>query len=226
MFEYRSLDKLSTEESSLVQSCYIKETQCLHCSQLYIEANNIGRQCCRLHPGIIVVNDNVQRYSCCQKLANHKGCQLSDHISSHEIISIDNSEEREEKLKEMASIIIPTDYFRFGIRPPLQRNIVYHHRKGTKINPRESIKIYMHFNRKLLIQYIPEREHRQLKREYLKSPILSLMDADNLQQYDATQKIEKNWLNSLYDDQTEIDEERDLENQEKIDIPFIICRRM
>ena len=228
MFKIRSIRELSQEELLLIPPELNESTKCLHCARLFREIDNFGRLACRLHPGV-VQNDSL--YSCCKRPIYTSGCLRSDHISTKESLSIGNEYERHTALQNYSVIVIPSDYFYYGINPPLQETILWRSNGSGKTR---LVKFVMPFNKTLVEEFDTENEKRELQKKYKKLPLL----AHHYKKInsDVSQKkrmANAGWRNDISpnanDDYSssddEGDEEKDLEKLSKIDIPFVIIRR-
>lgn len=236
MFPYRAIQDLSIEESNAVPKEFYRDRECRHCSLSYKERDNLSQFCCRLHPGILQMNDQHQlSFTCCQRSTHSAGCLSSDHISQEVPLSTTNEEERHAALAGLSTHIIPTDYYRFGIRPPLTQGILFHRRKGVP-PPQTPLEYRMPFSPKRKKEFIIDREHTVLRKGYKKHPLLLYykrsLEKDAIGDRKGRRaKIERGWRGSLWeeavasDDDEEEEEGDDSTNYKKIDIPFVIIKR-
>lgn len=111
---------------------YNKWRRCQHCLEEYQEKNNIGQLNCRIHPGIIVSNENNRYYTCCGILVDSNrnlilhnglsllsifdtlGCVKIDHFDQDyllqkniELFSLDDLFERVNQIKSISWIALP-----------------------------------------------------------------------------------------------------------------------
>lgn len=244
MFPFaKRVSELSIEENEAVPERFYRDNECHHCSTLYKERDNLGQLCCRLHPGIIQLKHGQQFYTCCNRPINSPGCLRSDHISQKIPLSFSNQEERHTTLTNLSTELTPTDYYRFGIRPPLTQNILFHRRKGT--SPLSSIAMVhfkMPFSTERKKEFLLEKEYISLRKSFRKHPLLvyykrSLENGKMNGGNDGKgrrARIERGWRGSLWEEAVASDDDEDDDeanalndstNYKKIDIPFVIIKR-
>lgn len=239
MFETRGVRDLTDKELLLVPAELNLTKICLYCSKKFSEVNNFGRLACRLHPGIIL--EGEARFSCCQQHVSKRGCRRVDHSS--EKISIEDEMERHHAIYQESVIVIPSAYFYYGILPPLPETILYHHRSSSSSSSKERknllVTYKMPFNESLVQRFDIEQEVRQLRKKRKKLPILAHHHRDMTSKdlSNSRRMANQGWRDDISpntnitmggdsDDDDGDDDEKDLHNLLKIDIPFVIIKRV
>lgn len=203
-----------------------ESNECLHCGHSYKEYANYGRLACRLHPGIIEVH-NGHKYSCCQRAHYSVGCMKSDHIKRGTLLSINNQEERHNTLSEMATLDVPIDYFYYGVMQPLFESILV----NTKRQSRGKIQFVMPFNSEMKKEIDIEEKAYHLRKNHKKLPLLKYHYKKNNSDINEKRKrANQGWKNDIGPDAILGDDsdsdDFELGKDTKIDIPFIIVRRI
>lgn len=228
----RSLHQLTQKELSLIPPELNELKKCYYCARGYREISNFGRLACLIHPGIFQSETN--HYSCCKRGIYARGCLRVDHIP--EPITTESEKERHEALLEYAVMTIPKDYFYYGITQPLMESVLF--RSFSSVDKKKTeVKYVMPFQSELVAEFDPKEELRGLQKRYKKMPLL----AHHYKQLGSDEKQKKRmanhgWRNDIsptgigeddsdsYSD--EILGEKDLEKLAKIDIPFVIIKRL
>jgi len=134
-FPYVPLQRLPLRDYAQVNEEYRRPERCVHCGEVYLEAENIGRLQCRLHTGVREYDlaSRTYAYSCCgHRVANAfleppqavHGCVEADHCA--EQLCDEDQAQRYEELFERAIAVIPCGRFLFGVMPPLDACILYY----------------------------------------------------------------------------------------------------
>lgn len=222
MFSNRQTTELSTEEYNYIPSKYLEPIECLLCGQTFREVDNIGRSGCRLHPGIAIFNAsrNDYFYQCCNRHIDSNGCTPADHITNTELLPIDDAEERIEELMERKIIILPCVYVNYGIKKPLEKNIIF---RSTE-KWREKILCVMKFptgDREIVIDIKEERE--KLSNSVFESKILTRHYSENVrgEKKKEADLLEENWRHILSDEETQ-----EVVKEHFFNIPFFIISRI
>ncbi len=121
----------SLEDYNLLPDNMKRHQKCVQCGVFFKEFENIGLYLCRVHPGVITINNQTggQSYSCCNYDVNSRvyrdiahGCLSVDHMS-FKLSPCD----QDKRLKELGSFsvkVIPHLLLRY-ITPPLQESYIY-----------------------------------------------------------------------------------------------------
>lgn len=228
MIPSRSSDQLSQKELLIVPKEMNEWKDCLQCRKHYREKQNFGRLTCFLHPGIF----ERFSYTCCRRPIGTRGCLRSDHIS--EPITKKSEAERFAQLKKHSLLSVPVDYFYYGILPPLNETVLFH---SARIMDQQkwgnTVCCEMPFGNGLIESFDVEKEKRHLKKNYRKMPLLAYHYKElETGERERKRKANNGWRNSItkegiWEDEEDSDgESGDSRNLTKIDIPFVIVRRI
>lgn len=226
MYKTRTFQQLSLEEIALIPLELTECVECLHCGYEYKEYANYGRLACRLHPGIIEIH-NGHRYSCCQKPHYSVGCLKSDHIKRGIPLSIVNEEERHKTLFDLSTIVLPIDYFYYGIMQPLFESILF----STKSSHQRKVLYVVPLQNGIKKEFDVEEELYKIRTGYRKMPLLKYhYKKNNCDIMEKRKRANQGWKNDIGPDailgNDSDSEEDELGNYTKIDIPFIIVKRV
>lgn len=128
---------------------FLEEHTCVGCGARYRELENMGRLCCRVHPGLVslCVDDGRYYYDCCGRAAGTgetQGCLRCDHMEARVSRTSDTGVKHDE-LADWGLCVVPQALFRYGMLRPLNECIV-HQDSGGGGNSKTVIKYRLPFD--------------------------------------------------------------------------------
>lgn len=176
MYRQRGLNELSLEEYNLIPLEYLEELVCAECGMKYRVYENLGRLCCRIHPGLPQYDTRrgTSFFSCCGNVYDSRGCVRSDH--REEALLRESHEERICDIERGSTMVVPFIVFQYGILPPLYECILYDSVRGNN-DSLEPVKYNISLSRsdKTLVldgEIDIARKSSDLDREARKIPLL------------------------------------------------------
>lgn len=133
----------SLEDFNLLPDDMKRYQKCVQCGVSFKEFENIGLYLCRIHPGVVIVNNQTgcHSYSCCNYDTNSRvykdiahGCLSVDHMSFK--LSPCDQDKRLKELASFATKVIPLLLLRY-ITPPLQESYIYQMPLNYGLPPRK-----------------------------------------------------------------------------------------
>lgn len=120
----RHVSDMDPREYAMLSDAYTRVNKCVLCGESYCELHNIGRLCCRVHPGLLSLDQRGQySYSCCGAISGARGCLRTDHMQ-HMPASSDETK-RHDDLAEFAVTTVPNVLFEHGVTRPLNETVLY-----------------------------------------------------------------------------------------------------
>lgn len=124
MQKARHLSELNVRDLALLDEEYIRVRHCALCGEDYKALHNLGRLCCRVHPGVLCIgNRGHYVYSCCSRGDDSPGCVRCDHIDT--MPATDDEATRHADLVELLGIrVVPVVLFQYGVTRPLTEAVL------------------------------------------------------------------------------------------------------
>lgn len=120
----RHVSDMDPREYAMLSEAYTRINKCVLCGESYCELHNMGRLCCRVHPGLLSLDQRGQySYSCCGAISGAQGCLRADHMQ-HMPASSDEAR-RHDDLAEFAVTTVPNVLFEHGVTRPLNETVLY-----------------------------------------------------------------------------------------------------
>jgi hypothetical protein len=155
------------EDYNLLPDDMKRRQKCIQCGVYFKEYENIGLYLCRVHPGVVVVNNQTgcHSYSCCGYDINSRfyrdiahGCRAIDHMS-FKLSPCD----QDKRLKELASFstkVIPLLLMKY-ITAPLQESYLFRLPSNFSLSTRvgSEDRVFVH-EAKLLNNYYTTYDQR------------------------------------------------------------------
>lgn len=231
----RTLPELSLEERDMLPVWMKEIRECLHCPRPYRELDNMGRMNCFLHPGILVYDREVHisAYSCCgASIHGSIGCMASDHIPLSSSLPLLCQEERDKALSQFSLAVVPTVYFHYGMKPPLQKTIL---RREPSQLP-DSLTFQPSFSSTSsvgpTISLSISEERKKLEGLIKKDSAEKLIDQNSGTKFLLKKRLDSGWRRSLADEYQSDDSLEDIPESakggkmENIDMSFVIIKRI
>lgn len=147
----RPLPELGEHEYALLDNEYTRVRQCCLCGEEYRELQNMGRLCCRVHPGMPRLNQYGQySYSCCGRGCYEsdpisQGCLRCDHMDRQPCTQPGHEDTRCADLAAFYVRAIPSVLFNYGMTRPLNEAVLARQPAGTTPDDARPIKYTMPF---------------------------------------------------------------------------------
>jgi hypothetical protein len=125
MIKTRHVSELPVGDYARLSEDYTAVRCCALCGADYKELHNLGRLCCRVHPGVLRL-DQHYAYSCCRREWGSRGCVRCDHVETELPASED---ERHAELERMAIKAVPTVLYEYGVTRPLNEAVLWHQQR-------------------------------------------------------------------------------------------------
>ncbi len=227
--EYRPLHRLSLEEYERVEQKYRQIRKCVHCSQFFLEAENIGQWRCRLHPGVCrhSLDRNGEFYTCCQGTSYSQGCAVADHCG--EELSVTDEAERHDELFEMLFAVVPYGLFQYGLKPPSPETTLYDSQQEAP-RKRRRLCATASFNQTMSEEFDLRELAHVVSDSVRDSPVLlrtlpDTMRTGGLSRSEAIEKLEAAWP-SHFDSGGIVVEQQRLMHEPDYTLPYLIVKRI
>jgi hypothetical protein len=224
--------------------------RCVNCGVDYIEAQNVGRLQCRLHPCLpryeLATDSYV--YDCCGyrdrpdaygRSIDEHGCAEADHMESE--LCDDDQYTRYKELFDFSLAIVPCGRFCFGHLPPLQRTVLYVIQDTTSTvayERKKSVRWEPFGTREWRHQLRVSDVMKQVGAMAVECPLLARLvfrdQQEGMQKMKMLVRVEKRWRSTLDDDEVMDEEDTAVQQREmtkllqksEIIIPFVIVKRV
>lgn len=227
--DYRPLDLLTLEEYERVEDRYRQWRKCIHCRELFLEAENIGQLRCRLHPGVrqFDLYRSDEYYTCCGGESGSVGCIAADHCGDD--LCETDEKERHEALFEMAFAVVPCGLFQYGLMPPMPSTTVF---DSQRCNKRRRVCVAASFNQTMEEEFDLDEVAHDVSESVKDSPVLMRTlpreTRERLGQQcsrsEAIRRLEAGWPSDFDNDSDTADRKR--LHKPDYTLPYLIVKRI